>query len=122
MKISRPVLTLGIALLFGACNQRKTEGFLPGIYVNAAKGEFSQADDTLDIRPSEGSNFIINRRTGFNLIREGKIGKREYEREVWETIYDKSSGILTETRKGKVITIFPDSGFIKVGRRKYIKQ
>jgi len=122
MKVHQSLLFATAVLLFCACSRSKTEAFLPGTYVNVSKGELSQADDTLEIRSSEASNFIINRRTGFNLIREGKQGKREYEKEIWNVVYDQASGVLTETRKGRRITIFLDSGFIKVGRRKYIKQ
>lgn len=109
-------------LLLGACKEKKTTAFLPGTYVNAAIGELSQADDTLEIKSVGPTSFLIHRKTGFNLIRNGMLGKREYETELWNTVYDPTNQTLSETRRGKLITIFPDSGFIKVGKRKYIKQ
>ena len=109
-------------LLLGNCSRSKTEAFLPGTYVNYSRGELSEADDTLEVKASGASNFIISRHTGYHLIRRGKLGKREHESEIWYGVYDQASGVLTETKKGRQFTIFPDSGFIKVGSRKYVKQ
>lgn len=121
MKMNQSIFGLSMLLLLGACGQRDAKSFLPGIYVNSAAGELSRADDTLEVLPPSGTNFTINRRTGFNLIRNGLLGKREHAKEVWTTIYDDATQMLTETTKGKVITIYPDSGFIRIGKRKYIK-
>ena len=65
---------LGVAavLFVTACTNDKTREFIPGIYVNSAGGEFSVADDTLIIEPAESNNYSIQRKTGFNVITEGK--------------------------------------------------
>lgn len=111
-----------VAVLFAAaCTTDKTRSFIPGTYVNSAGGEYSVADDTLFIEPSESNNFFIHRRTGFNLIRDGKKGKRQYETEQWNAIYDEATKSLTVTRSGKIITFYPETGALKVGRREYKK-
>jgi hypothetical protein len=104
-----------------ACKSDKVRPFIPGTYINNAGSEFSIANDTLVIEPSESNNYYINRKTGFNVIDEGKIGKREYETENWNAIYDEGTKTLTETKKGKLITFFPDSAKLMVGKRTYQK-
>lgn len=122
MKIYLNLLALSILLQLSACQEDKEKAFLEGIYIHSAKGEFSIADDSLIVEPAEGNNFLIHRRTGYNRINDGQLGKREYEREEWNTIYNSESKTLTETRKGRLIGIFPDSGYLKLGKGKYIKK
>ncbi|GAA4131918.1 hypothetical protein GCM10022216_02440 [Sphingobacterium kyonggiense] len=104
-----------------ACTTDKTRQFIPGTYVNSAGGEYSVADDTLVIEPAESNNYVIDRKTGFNIIRDGKKGKREYETEKWQAIYDEATRSLTETRLGKSITFYPSSNSLRVGTREYNK-
>lgn len=99
----------------------KVRNFMPGTYVNTAGGEFSVASDTLKIELVEENNYIILRRTGYNLITGGKVGVREHETEQWNCAYSTATKTLTELKKGKVIAFFPDSGSLKVGRRVYKK-
>ncbi|MFC4212453.1 hypothetical protein ACFOWA_14735 [Pedobacter lithocola] len=111
-----------VAVLFAtACTTDKTRSFIPGTYVNSAGGEYSVADDTLVIEPSGSNNFSILRKTGFNVVTDGKKGKRQYETERWNAIYDDGTKTLTETRKGKLITFYPETGTLKVGKREYKK-
>lgn len=114
------VIVLGCGLFFG-CSSDKVRDFIPGTYVNSAGGEFSVASDTLTIGLIEGNNYVIHRRTGFNLISDGKLGKREYEVEKWTAVYSSDTQVLTETKKGKLISFFPDRGSLSVGRRVYRK-
>jgi len=121
MKIYRNLFALALLLQVCACQRDKNRAFLPGTYTNSATGEYSTADDTLVVEHAENNNFLIHRHTGFNRIDNGKLGKREYEKEEWNTIYDEGTKTLMETRKGRLITLYPDSGYLKVGKRKYIK-
>lgn len=94
---------------------------MAGVYVNSAGGEFSVASDTLEVELVEGNNYVIHRRTGFNLVTDGKIGKREYEVEKWSAVYNADTQVLTETKRGKLISFFPDGGSLTVGQRVYKK-
>ena len=120
MKNLAIMMVLGLAVLLG-CSSDTVRDFMPGVYVNSAGGEFSVASDTLVIERVEGNNYVIHRKTGFNLVSDGKIGKREYEQEEWRTVYDPQSQLLTETKKGKLITFFPKKKVLLVGRREYQK-
>ena len=104
-----------------ACKTDNIRPFIPGTYINNANSEFSIANDTLVIEPSESNIFYINRKTGFNLVNGGKIGKREHETENWNAVFDEGTKRLTETKKGKLITFYPDSAKLKVGNRTYQK-
>lgn len=111
-----------VAVLFvTACTSDKTRAFIPGTYLNSAGSQYSVANDTLVITPAESNNFSIRRKTGFNVITGGKKGKRQYETEEWNAIYDEGAKTLTETRKGKLITFYPETGTLKVGKREYTK-
>lgn len=120
MKNLMCVMMLGVAVLLG-CSGDKVRDFISGVYVNSAGGELSVANDTLEVQLVEGTNYVIHRRTGFNLVTEGKLGKREYEVEKWTAVYNSDTQVLTETKKGKLISFFPDSGSLSVGQRVYKK-
>lgn len=121
MKAMYFIFGVCLVMLLAACKTDKTRDFIPGSYVNSAGGTYSMADDTLVILPAESNNYLIERRTGFNRISEGVKGKREYEKESWNAIYDEGTKTLQETRMGKLITFYPDSAFLKIGKRKYMK-
>lgn len=122
MKNYQIVLIAVCILQFLGCKTDKSRDFLDGTFVNSAGGEFSKANDTLFIEQGEGNIFLIHRRTGFNLIEDGKIGKRQYEKEEWKALYDEGTKSLSELGKGKLIIIYPDSGYLLVGKRKYTKK
>lgn len=113
-------MATGLGILAG-CQAGKTREFIPGTYVNSAAGKYSVADDTLVIVPAESNNYLVERRTGFNRISDGVRGKREYEKESWNAVYDEGTKTLQETRLGKLFTFYPDSAFLSVGKRKYKK-
>ncbi|MCY1523992.1 hypothetical protein D9M68_589070 [compost metagenome] len=115
------ILCAVVVAIFTACESDNVRPFISGTYINIAGSEFSIANDTLVIEPSESNNFYIHRKTGFNLINDGKVGKREYETENWNAVYDEATKTLTETKKGKLITFYPDSAKLMVGKRAYQK-
>lgn len=112
-------LCLGFAL--AGCSSDKVRDFMPGTYVNSAGGEFSIASDTLKVELVEGNNYQVLRSTGYNLISDGKVGRREHETERWSCAYGTATNSLTELRKGKIITFYPERGELGVGRRLYKK-
>jgi len=121
MKTMHLIFPVCLVMVLAACQTDQTREFIPGTYLNSAGGKYSLADDTLLIVPGESNNYLIERRTGFNRIRAGVKGKREYEKESWNATYDEGTKTLQETRLGKLITFCPDSGYLKVGKRKYMK-
>lgn len=114
-------LILLVAVLTTACKTDKTRDFIPGTYVNHAEGEYSTVNDTLVIEPSESNNFCVHRKTAFQRLTDGKPGKKEYETEEWKAIYDEATKSLNETSKGKLITFYPETGRLMIGKREYTK-
>lgn len=111
------ILGFGLA----GCIGDEVRSFMPGTYVNSAGGEFSIASDTLVVELVEGNNYQIFRRTGYNLIRDGQLGAREYETEVWTCAYSTATKTLTESKKRKIISFYPESSALQVSRRVYEK-
>lgn len=117
------ILLIAIAaVMMAACNSKSdTRSSIPGTYVNQAEGEYSVASDTLVIEASEGNNYLVHRKTGFNIITDGKKGKRQYETEEWRALYDQSTKSVTEISKGKLLTFYPEAKKLLVGKREYLK-
>ena len=115
------ILPLLLALSCGACNGDKTRDFIPGTYVNHAESESSIVNDTLTLERGESNNFLIHRKTGIRMIKKGKLGKFKHETEEWKAIYDEGTKTLTEIRKGKLFSFYPEAGKLTVGKREYQK-
>lgn len=110
---------LSLVLIIGiqACNSPRA---LDGTYVNTAGSEFSIAHDTLVVENEQGQRYFLHRRTGFQLLDDsGKPGMMQYEKEEWTAVYDPETEIMTESRKGKLITFDVVKGIMTVGKRKY---
>jgi len=119
-KIKLIAIAISIITLAG-CWSNGTIEFMEGTYVNSAGGEFSIASDTLVIERVEGNNYVVHRRTGYNLIADGKVGSREHETEEWSCLYNPDRQTLLEKRKGKIISFFPERSALSVGQRVYQK-
>lgn len=121
--MKNPIILIAIvAIMMAGCNSKTdTRSFIPGTYVDQAEGEYSIASDTLVIEASEGNNYLIHRKTGFNVITDGKKGKRQYETEEWRALYDQSTKSMTETSNGKLLTFYPQAKKLMVGKREYQK-
>jgi len=115
------ILPVLLALTIAACNSDKIKSSIAGTYVNSAEGEYSSAKDTLVIEEAEGNAFLIHRKIGFHIIRNGKPGKEQYEKEEWRATYNEESKSLIETSKGRVITPLPKENKLLVERSEYLK-
>lgn len=109
-----------VAMLKAACNASPKNEF-SGTYANHSEGEYSIADDTLELVQLSDVEYQIVRRTGFNLIRNGKVGSRQHETENWRLSYEATQQLLREQFRGKLIRVVPDSGMLVIGHREYRK-
>jgi hypothetical protein len=108
---------IAIVCLLTGCNSNPD---FSGTYVNSAGSEFSVASDTLVLERAEGNDYLIHRRTGFQLLdAQGKPGKRQFESEEWKAVYDPESKVMTEQRRGKPISFSADGKQMTVVRRVY---
>lgn len=93
---------------------------IPGTYVNKASSEFSIAYDTLVVEHDNDLNYLIHRKTGFQLIDEkGRVGDLQLEREVWKAVYDPGSQSMTENRKARVISFDMKQGLLILEKSRY---
>jgi len=108
-----------VAFGFAACSSGSAP-VVAGTYVNTAQSEVSLANDTLIVEAGEGGTFLLHRHTGYRLrAPQGGWGGWHYEREEWTAAADPQTGVLTESRHGKVITFRREQGTLSVGRRVY---
>lgn len=126
-------LTLSFAagLLFAACQGlgkkslrlERAQRTLVGTYVNYAEGQYSLAYDTLLVQALDaGSNaYRIYRNTAFRRIENEKMMKLERRNQQWTAVFDEKTGTMLESQKGRVLSVYPDSGLIVIGSREYRK-
>lgn len=114
------LLVAAVAMLLAACSLA-TEDRLRGSYVHHAEGDYSLADDTLVVSFVAAQRYEIVRRTGFNLIRAGRMGNRQHETENWSVSYDPAAQLLLERLRGKRIRVELDRGMLIIGNREYRK-
>lgn len=108
-----------LCLLFVACIG-SVETQITGTYVKSASSEFSVAFDTLVLERRNDQYYLIHRKTGFRRMDElGKPGKLQLETEEWNAVYDESSGSMTESRKGRIISFDLNNGVLLLGNGRY---
>lgn len=117
----KSILTIAaVTMLLAACKPDPKDQ-LEGIYVNHSQGSYSIADDTLSVVHMADEQFWIERSTGFNLVRNGKVGSREYETEKWKIRYDHQLKILSDDARAKIIMIDFGEKKLLIGKREYKK-
>lgn len=91
---------------FMGCKSNSHSSSLAGTFTNQSKSEFSSASDTLIIVPANQSSntYQIERRTGFQKIRNGVTQAKEYKTEKWQSSWNEEKQVLSETEYGRQIT------------------
>ncbi|RYY71645.1 MAG: hypothetical protein EOO13_02395 [Chitinophagaceae bacterium] len=107
-----------IAVLFISFFGCHSQPDFNGTYVNHASGEFSVADDTLQVEHVKEQQYLIHRKTGYREIAEdGKSGKLQWRTEEWQAVYDPGTRMMTESRKGRTLTF--EKGTLTLERSNY---
>jgi hypothetical protein len=94
---------------------------ISGIYVNYGEGEFSRAWDTLIIRHDDTKSYLIERRTGFNRIRDGVLQPKEFKNENSMGVFDNESEQLREQRFGRIYSVTKSGDGLIIGKAFYKK-
>ena len=104
MKVSTVLIAL-VTLSFMSCTNKASQDDLPGSYTNKSKSEYSTASDTLILTAiSQSSNtYQIERKTGFQKIRNNIMQPKQYKNEKWQATWDADKQILSETDLGRQI-------------------
>jgi hypothetical protein len=121
MKVSTIVIAIIITSLY-SCSSITKKTDVSGTYVTQFKNEFSITSDTLVVASEANSQtYNIERRTGFNKIRDGKTLPKEFKVAKWVTSYNVEKQILQETELGKQIYVLSEKQSLKLGDSEYQK-
>jgi hypothetical protein len=113
-------------LLLAGCNNifrdtDKIKSSLPGTYINQSAGSYSIAFDTLVINTENENIFSVERRVSFIKIRHGIQQSREYHLEHWLAVYDDKTKVLTETKRGRILSYVPEKKKLYLNNSVYQK-
>ena len=116
-------MMIAAILLLPACQSKnnQTEDFIPGTYVNAAKGEYAIANDTLIIKQVDANNYQITRRTTYQAIRDGKLLPKHSKVENLNAVWDSNKQELGELITGRVFRFDTDKKLLLINQAAYQK-
>jgi hypothetical protein len=122
MKVSTILIALA-TISFYSCSSNNKKTDISGTYVTQFKNEYSITTDTIVLTASESSSqtYNIERRTGFNKVRNGKTLPKQFKVAKWTTTYNTTKELLQETDLGKQISLSPDKQSLKLGDTEYQK-
>lgn len=115
------VSVIVIGVLLASCTDNERESDLSGTYVNKSQSEYSIAFDTLIVLKKANSNYQVERKTGFQKIRNGLIQSKEYKSETWLAQWDPQKMVLSETALGRQISQSEGGKSISLKNTEYLK-
>jgi hypothetical protein len=112
-----------IAIASYSCTDNAKTTDSSGTYVTNFKNEYSVTDDTLIISKGGSSdiNYTVQRKSGFQKIRNGVLQDKEFKSVQWQATYDPNDNVLKQTDLGTQIFIFPSNNTVKLGASVYKK-
>ncbi|XHR95554.1 hypothetical protein ACFJIV_02275 [Mucilaginibacter sp. UC70_90] len=110
-------------LLLAACQSKNNQmqNSIPGTYVNAAKGNYAIANDTLVIKQADGNNYQITRRTTYQAIRNGKLLPKHSKVENLNAVWDSNKQELDELITGRIFRFDTDKKLLLINQAAYQK-
>lgn len=122
MKALIAIISLTFVVLVG-CKSNSQSNLVAGTFTNHSQSEYSTASDTLIITPLNrtSNTYKIERRTGFQKIRNGVAQAKEYKTEKWESSWNEDKQILSETEYGRQISPSKDGNAVTLKNTQYQK-
>lgn len=110
-------------VVFLGCTDKVRTSNFAGTYVFDFRNEFSITSDTLIVSKdgSSNGNFFIERRSGFQKIRNGLLKDKEYKSVKWEATYDSNKSILIQSDFGKQVKVSLEHNTLQLGTSDYKK-
>lgn len=117
------IMILLTVVAFIGCKSNTQNNSVSGTFTNQSKSEYSVASDTLIITPltQSGNSYQIERRTGFQKIRNGETQAKEYKTEKWQSSWSEDKQVLSETEYGRQITPNKDGSSVRLKNTQYQK-
>ncbi|RCH56833.1 hypothetical protein DJ568_02970 [Mucilaginibacter hurinus] len=105
MKNLKNLMLITISLIAISACKMNSDPAIEGTYVTAFENEYSRANDTLivSVYNKDGDSYKIERRSGFNRIREGRILPREIKQEEWMATFSPETQVLTIANLGRSV-------------------
>jgi hypothetical protein len=113
-----------VGLLFLAACQSKnsqTQDFIPGTYVNSAKGEYAIANDTIAITSNSENQYQLTRKTTYQAIRNGKLLPKHHQVQQFQAVWDSEKHELDEVLTGRVFRFDTDKKLLLLNQAVYRK-
>lgn len=122
MKALTTIIIFAVVAFVG-CKSNTLSNSLSGSFTSYSKSEYSTASDTLIITPSTQSTNVyqIERRTGYQKIRNGILQIKEYKTERWQSSWNDEKHVFSETEYGRQITLNKDGNSVTLKNTKYQK-
>ncbi|GAB2972186.1 hypothetical protein [Mucilaginibacter agri] len=114
------MMMTSLLLSMAACN-RVEDKAIAGVYVTQFENEYSRTNDTLVITAYNlaGHTYTVERHSGFNKIRDGKVMPREFKQQRWTAVYTKENQVLSEAELGRKLFLKPDRQELVLGSTVY---
>jgi hypothetical protein len=106
--------------MFG-CNSNHPDHDISGVYVNKSQSEYSVAFDTLILSKKAATNYEVERKTGFQKIRNGSTMLKEFKSEKWPAQFNQEKMLLSETELGRQISVEQNGKSINLKSTSYSK-
>ncbi len=125
--MKKHILILAMAVMgLAAChseNDSSVKDFIPGIYVNQARSDYSIANDTLVIEAGKNTEniFLLTRKTGYRRITDGKLQPLQHQVKHCSGEWDEQKQILQIMQTGNFLLFYPDKGSLLNGNSEYWK-
>lgn len=115
MKTIHSIILICFAAFIAACGNSKNPA-LSGVYVNKSQSEYSVATDTLIIEPVSLENklYSIERRAGYQKIRNSQKQPEQYKKETWQAIWNSNQQVLSEEEYGRQIRLSTDTPGVRL--------
>lgn len=117
--MKQKMIALMVVSLLCACRGNDNKPEFSGSYVKHAEGEYSIADDTLEIHEINENSYSITRTTGYQKIREGKLLPKERRHEELTATYNPQSQQLRESKRGRIITMKDGDSVLRMEASEY---
>jgi hypothetical protein len=116
-------MMIAAILLLAACRSKNSPGqdFIPGIYANAAKGEYAIANDTLIIKQVDGNRYQLTRRTTYQAIRNGHLLPKHSKVQNLNAVWDSEKQELDERITGRIFHVDADKKLLLIDQAIYHK-
>lgn len=118
------LILFATTFLLLSCNEEQYDSlksFIPGGYERSVQNEFSIGSDTLIIYQTGNNTYTIEHLLSYQRIIDGKKLNLERKTEKWLAVFDEKNGVLTEAKRGRVLSFQPEQNKLLVGGSSYQK-